>query len=105
MAVQFCAPDSNSDLSSIMDLIEGGTDVLVLDSRKREIFHREGSYAVRKVYVQDALRDLRDWHRKLWRMGSTEEHLAATLAFFYNVISQRTVKRDVLKDHQQEHLH
>ena len=31
---------TNSDLSSIVDLIEGGTDVLVLDSRKREIFTR-----------------------------------------------------------------
>ena len=103
LAIQFGQPP-NGDIDGLCKIIQTGTDVLVLDSRPREVFGevtKDGmliprqdrvvslTNRSRKITVKEALNAFERWTRNMWLRGATDEHLAATLAHFNTIICDR----------------
>ena len=93
LAIQYGQPPNDENLNGIAHIISKGSDVLVLDSRKRKLFLNhtttKDSMPDTRVSLHEALAEYEEWHRVLWREGSTEQHIAATIAYFHRVFCKR----------------
>ena len=78
LSIQF----GHCPLEGLVDLTSGGSDLLVLDSRKRAI--RD----TKNCTLSKVLGGLIDMHRKMWSQGSLEFHTASTIAYLHDSLCE-----------------
>jgi len=78
LSIQYGSPSGLRDISGLVDLINRGADLLVLDTRIRHCSHG--------CTIKQALNDLEVMHRKFWARGAVEQHLTSTIAFLHDGI-------------------
>ena len=102
LAIQFGVPLHDENLDGLGDIISKGQQVLVLDSRPRRRLVRpklrgksfvneipEGNVGLTSsALLRHALDDFANLHRRLWQQGSSELHIASTVAYFHRTFCE-----------------
>ena len=74
-----------TDVPGLVDLVSAGSDLLVLDSRKREL--KKNSCCT----LSEVLDNLTTMHRNMWEKGSAELHISSTLSFLHRSLCERSI--------------